>query len=345
MIESNKDRVLLAVEKALRCGVSFYCYRLPGGENLHFGVQTEEIATRKGFYVHPFSEGDAKSHFISQNLGVEEFLGSDYNDQSCQTETEIQESISKTDYLCRAEQCVSDLRAGTLSKVVLSRTIKGQFAGDSWSEVYKSLLNAYRDAFVFVYSSEVTGTWLGATPERFLSNRKGVVSTMALAGTRLAGTQGDWGAKEVEEQRFVADYIGGCFDKVGLKYSKSETYTRNAGNVEHLCNDFVGNVESQTQIDSLRAMMHPTPAIAGTPTDIAVSYINNIESHNRRYYGGYVGPVDENGEFDFFVNLRSLEFSGNDYCIYVGGGLTADSDAEKEWQETAEKAKTLQRFL
>ena len=91
--------------------------------------------------------------------------------------------------------------------------------------------------------------------------------------------------------------------------------------------------------------MHPTPAIAGTPTDIAVSYINNIESHNRRYYGGYVGPVDENGEFDFFVNLRSLEFSGNDYCIYVGGGLTADSDAEKEWQETAEKAKTLQRFL
>ena len=41
MIESNKDRVLLAVKKALRCGVSFYCYRLPGGEDLYFGVQNE----------------------------------------------------------------------------------------------------------------------------------------------------------------------------------------------------------------------------------------------------------------------------------------------------------------
>ena len=66
---------------------------------------------------------------------------------------------------------------------------------------------------------------------------------------------------------------------------------------------------------------------------------------NRRYYGGYIGPVDAWGNYDYFVNLRSMEFDSERYCIYVGSGLTADSDAEKEWQETVQKAKTLQRFL
>ena len=345
MCKSNNDIVLQAVEKALQCGASFFCYRLPGQEKLNFGVQIAENNSNRGFYICPFDENDTESYFISHNLDAEDFLKSECVGVVSHNIIEIQQSINKTDYLAQAEQCVEDLRLGKLTKVVLSRTIEGIYDRDSWFEVYKSLLSAYRDAFVFVFSSKKTGMWLGATPERFLSNNGGKLSTMALAGTRLAGVQYAWGKKEEEEQQFVADYIGRCFTEVGIKYTKSARYTRNAGNVEHLCNDFEGIAENKEKIDALRKKLHPTPAIAGTPTKNAVDYIRNIEQHNRRYYGGYIGPMEENGDFDFFVNLRSLEFSGNKYCIYVGGGLTADSDAEKEWQETAEKAKTLQRFL
>jgi isochorismate synthase len=317
---------------------------LPKSSSLCFGVQTNNYKTNKGFYIHPFYADDVDAHFISHNLDAEDFLKMDCENVTCEVVRKLQPSISETDYLIQAEQCVKDLRAGVLSKIVLSRTISGEYNG-SWMDVFKSLLNIYPDAMVFLFHSHKTGAWMGATPELFLSKNADVLYTMALAGTRLAGTQSDWGEKEIVEQRFVADYIGNCFHEVGVKYDISNTYTRNAGNVEHLCNDFQSGNATDEQISALRDKLHPTPAIAGTPSKDAVEYIRNIEKHSRRYYCGYVGPVSETGDFDFYVNLRSLEFLDNKYCLYVGGGLTAASVTLNEWQETAEKAKTLQRFL
>lgn len=345
MANSNNEIVLQAVERALLSDVDFYCYRLPNSEVLEFGVDTSEKHTNKGFCVYPFSEDDAEPCFITNCLDAECFLKTVVKEISTYSSHNIQLSTSKQDYLLHAERCIAELQSGKLSKVVLSRTIAGRYDGKSWCDVFKTLLSAYPGAFVFIFKSLKAGAWLGATPERFLSYNKGVLSTMALAGTRLAGTQGEWGNKELEEQKIVADYIQRYLDLAKIQFEKSETYTRNAGNVEHICTDFEGINVSDKQIYYLRKNLHPTPAIAGTPTNKAIEYIRNTELHSRRYYGGYIGPMAENGDFDFFVNLRSLEFRGSDYCLYVGGGLTADSDKEKEWQETAEKARTLQRFL
>lgn len=345
MANSNNEIVLQAVEKALLSDVDFYCYRLPNSEILEFGVDTSEKHTNKGFCVYPFTEDDAEPCFIKDCLDAECFLNTEIKEITTHSSRNIQLSTSKEDYLIHAEKFINELQAGHILKVVLSRIISGQYYGKSWCDVFKSLLSEYSRAFVFIFKSQKTGAWLGASPERFLSYNKGVLSTMALAGTRIAGTQGEWGEKELEEQKIVADYIQRYLDLAKIQFKKSDTYTRNAGNVEHICTDFEGINVSHKQIDYLRKHLHPTPAIAGTPTNKAVEYIRNTELHSRRYYGGYIGPMAENGDFDFFVNLRSLEFKGGDYSLYIGGGLTADSDKEKEWQETAEKARTLQRFL
>ena len=81
------------------------------------------------------------------------------------------------------------------------------------------------------------------------------------------------------------------------------------------------------------------------PVKAAVKMIGEVEGHSRRYYGGYIGPVEADGRFNLFVNLRSLEFDGERYCIYVGGGITANSIAEDEWQETCGKAALLQAAI
>ena len=347
MTDSSNENILLAVEKALNNGARFYCYRLPGGEDLDFGVQTCDLAINMGFCINPFVEGDIKPCFISRHKGALEYL-SEVSQECVNSHVNslpLQSSIEKDDYLSQAEKCVVDLKSGKLGKIVLSRTIASEKSGVSWAKVFKSLLDAYPNAFVFMYHTEETGYWLGATPEKLLCNHGGEVSTMALAGTRLAGTQSDWGEKEIVEQKIVADYIGECFKKAGIEYEMTATYTRNAGNIEHLCNDFKGQAKSKENIEALKLALHPTPAIAGVPCKEAVDYICEVEAHNRRCYGGYIGPVNENGDFDLFVNLRSIEFAGEKYCMYVGGGLTSSSNPEKEWQETAEKAKTLQRFL
>ncbi len=341
------DIVLQAVEKAINHRIHFFCYRMPGEEVLHFGAQIIEQHTPIGFYIHPFSEDlNTPKSYISAQFDAVKFLKiplSSLPHTNCRMI--MAETTPKDLYLSQASRCIADMQTGEFRKIVLSRIICNDYAIISWRNVFKNLLEKNPGAFVFVFHSEEAGFWMGASPEKYLSYHQDEVSTMALAGTRLVGVEGEWGDKEKEEQKIVADYICEKFDLSGLKYKKSETYTRNAGVVEHLCNDFAGVISSPTQVDKLRNYLHPTPAIAGVPCKEAVRYIKNLEEHNRRYYGGYIGPVDARGNFDFFVNLRSLEFDSERYCIYVGGGLTADSEPEKEWQETVHKAKTLQRFL
>lgn len=347
MANISNDIVLQAVEKAINHRIHFFCYRLPGDEKLNFGAQIIEQHTPIGFYIHPFTEDmNTPASYISAQFDAEKFLKiplSSLPHTNCRLV--MAETTDKMSYLSQANQCISDLKSGKFKKIVLSRTICNEYAIISWRKVFQNLLDKNPDAFVFVFHSEEAGFWMGASPERYLSYHGKEISTMALAGTRVSGSEGDWGEKEIEEQQIVADYICEQFDSVGIKYTQSEKYTRDAGIVEHLCNDFIGNINTPSQVDKLRNYLHPTPAIAGVPTKDVVKYLKNVEKHNRRYYGGYIGPVDAWGNYDYFVNLRSMEFDSERYCIYVGSGLTADSDAEKEWQETVQKAKTLQRFL
>ncbi len=344
---NDNNTILEAVEKAVNHKTHFYCYRLPGETQLHFGAQIIEQHTPIGFLVHPFTEdSNTPISYISAQFDAVKFLKLPFASLPTTNCRQISvESTTKEDYIKQAEQCISDLKAGTLKKIVLSRVIESEYSVISWKRVFCKLLENNPNAFVFIFHAEDAGCWIGASPEQYLSFHRNKLATMALAGTRLANTPGPWGDKEIEEQKIVADYIAEKLNTAKIEFSMSPLYTRNAGNVEHLCNDFDGRVNTPSQVDKIKSYLHPTPALAGLPSKESVKYIKNIENHNRRYYGGYIGPVDAWGNFDFFVNLRSLEFDSERYCVYTGGGLTVDSDPEKEWQETEHKARPLLNLL
>jgi isochorismate synthase len=143
----------------------------------------------------------------------------------------------------------------------------------------------------------------------------------------------------------VGDFISEKLQEIGAKFAKSETYNRRAGNVQHICNDFTADNLSSTQIEKLKRLLHPTPAISGLPQRDAVEYVMKHEGHKRLYYGGYIGPIYANGDFDFYVNLRSMMFDGSKCCIYSGGGLTAASNADDEWEETELKSRLLSEYV
>lgn len=342
---TNNEQILAAIEKAVKYKTHFFAYRLPDEQKMHFGAQIIEQRTSVGFFIHPFLESsDTPSCFISSQLDASKYLKMPLSALPKKVCKALNASTtSKEEYIAQVEKTIESIRSGQYSKIVLSRTIYNSVSYNekNWAELFLTLANENPSAFVFIFNTEDTGFWLGASPEKYLSYHEQTLSTVALAGTRLNGAEGEWADKEIQEQAVVAEYIATKFAEAQVEYEMSPRYTRKAGGVEHLCNDFSGKVSSPTRVDSMRNSIHPTPALAGIPTASAIKYICATEQHSRRYYGGYLGPFDSKGNFDLYVNLRSLEFDGTGYCLYAGGGITADSDPEQEWQETVHKSQTL----
>lgn len=332
-----------AINQAIEDGVRFFFYRLPDTDVFSFGVQTDDtFVSSTGFKIVPFVESCKTTvvkiyaeHSVDEYLRIGHIHGKFFQD-SCQ-----QTSTSYEDYIKSAEQTIRLFETGELRKMVLSRILVQSYQkGDiDWGTVVINLTQKYPHAFVFVFCSPETGAWLGASPELLGRYHDSIFSTMALAGTKPTG-KGEWTEKEEKEQDYVSSYISNIIKRYGFDYKMSEKYTRCAGNVEHLCNDFLVNVPDLRNAMALVNALHPTPALAGIPKESAIRHIQQIERHSRTFYGGYLGPFTTD-RFDFFVNLRSLSFSSNDYVLYIGGGLTIDSEPEKEWGETQQKAQTL----
>ena len=112
--------------------------------------------------------------------------------------------------------------------------------------------------------------------------------------------------------------------------------------------------------------MHPTPAVCGFPKQVAKDFILENENYDRAFYTGFLGELNlkqsktrntnrrnvENNAYavvktqsNFYVNLRCMQLQEAKALIYVGGGITKDSNPEKEWEETVNKTKTIGSIL
>ena len=96
----------------------------------------------------------------------------------------------------------------------------------------------------------------------------------------------------------------------------------------------------------LAEMLYPTPAVCGTPQDIAAKMILQTES-DRGFYAGAVGYTDASGDGEYMVAIRCAEVNGagNQARAWAGGGLVASSDPRSELDETTAKLRTISRAL
>ncbi len=227
-----------------------------------------------------------------------------------------------------------------IAKAIISRVVQHQHKVNP-ETTFKNMLQKYPGVFCYYISSEETGTWMGATPEKlFNKTEDGTIQIHSLAGTQPAENI-NWTEKEFEEQQLVTEYIANQLTENGYSdFSLSERETIIAGSVAHLRSTFT--ISSQKAgLNSLVELLHPTPAVCGTPKDKAVQLIKETEKHSRNYYTGFLGTLGKNLGDHLFVNLRCMELTSTGADLYVGGGITAASEPEKEWKETELKAKTL----
>lgn len=332
--------------------------------------------SESGFVFAPFSE-DENTYIIPSKDAEKIECQHEKSKKTDEDQAEVifkegnfpQRDRDQKDHENLVQKAVDRIKDGNLKKVVLSRKEITQVHDPDPLRIFQNLLDKYPSAFVYVWYHPDTGIWLGATPEILLKTERNRFTTMALAGTQLFENQSvvKWEQKEIEEQKFVADYILEKLEENGIEQVEtSDPYTLKAGNLLHICTDITGYFKKQDGLSAIIKSLHPTPAVCGLPKEKAREFILKNEPYDRGYYTGFLGELNiktqvqrsqrrnnqENQQFStifeatrLFVNLRCMKLANGDASIFVGGGITKDSMPAREWSETVNKAQTMKAVL
>ncbi|AYC29925.1 isochorismate synthase [Paenisporosarcina cavernae] len=266
------------------------------------------------------------------------------------------EEILRDSYLEAVTNTRNAIRRGQLNKAVIARklvlTMKEEvhvpsslyFLSKEQPESYEFGLENGDSAFV------------GATPERLVKVEDETVFTTCLAGSIKRGTNaledkhlGEEllaDQKNLEEHQYVVKMISDVFDElctdVKVPFGPKLMKTRD---IQHLYTPIEGKPDNTSSIFQFVEKLHPTPALGGAPTEEAVKLIRVEEKMNRGYYAAPVGWVDARGNGEFVVAIRSALLQGKNAYLYAGGGIVANSTAEKEYAETIVKFRPMLRAL
>ncbi|AIZ42532.1 chorismate-binding protein [Cellulophaga baltica] len=321
--------------------------------------------SKTGFVFAPF-DSDGKTILLQ----VDEKTVTEYIAKEVNSATGIFKSITEDQdqefHINLVQKGIDAIAQYGLRKVVLSRKIEVKTSKSAFT-LFKTLLDNYSNAFCYLWYHPKVGLWLGATPEILLRTENRQLKTMSLAGTNKAeGAQAPvWGAKELEEQQMVTDYIASSLKETVSKLTISETESVRAGNLWHLRTSVSGGL-SNYNLKEIIAALHPTPAVCGLPKKEAKAFILENENYTREFYTGFLGELNfkeenfrssnrrnrENQAYrtvknttSLYVNLRCMQLKDDKAWVYVGGGITQESDPEKEWEETVAKSNTMLKVV
>ena len=278
-------------------------------------------------------------------------------------------SKGKQQHIGLVEKGIEAIKNNTFQKVVLSRQEAVDLSEFNLIQLFEKLLNSYPLAFVYCWYHPKIGLWLGATPETLMKIEGTQFSMMALAGTQEYKGSLDvvWEDKEKEEQQIVTDFIVENLKASVENINTSEVETVKAGNLLHLRTMITATFKvGKFNLKEVISALHPTPAVCGLPKLAAKDFIMEQEKYNREFYTGYLGELNfessrnprsskrniENRAYSItkkstqlYVNLRCMQIKNHKALIYVGGGITRISNAEKEWEETVSKSKVIKNIL
>lgn len=237
------------------------------------------------------------------------------------------------------------IAAGEVSKVVLARDLTGSVpAGADLRRLVRALTTGYPDVWTYAVDGII-----GASPETLVTVSGGTITARVLAGTapRGADADGDTEAsvalsasgKDQDEHRFAVESVLRTLRPHTSALTASEQpFALKLPNVWHLATDVEGIVAEGVSALDLVGVLHPTAAVAGTPTSAALDVIRRIEPFDRGRYAGPVGWIDASGDGEWAIALRSAQFGeAGRISAHAGAGIVPGSDPEAELLETRMK--------
>ena len=191
-----------------------------------------------------------------------------------------------------------------------------------------------------------------ASPERFLKLTDGHVETRPIKGTRKRGEtekedlrlrkELENSEKDKSELLMIVDLERNDLNKNLQKWQRESNWLftiEEYATVFHLVSGIEGDLADEKNFADLLMATFPGGSITGAPKYRAMEVIDELEHGKRNLYTGSIGYLSLDGNCDFNIVIRTVLHVDGHYHLGVGGGITAESETEFEYEETLQKAK------
>ncbi|WP_329549533.1 isochorismate synthase [Streptomyces sp. NBC_01356] len=248
---------------------------------------------------------------------------------------------------------VGRMRAGEFDKVVLARTLELTSPHEpDLPAMLRRLARRDPAGYTFAVPSGPGRTLIGASPELLVARRGGLLTANPLAGSaqrspdlaedvRRAAALLE-SPKDLHEHAVVVAAVREALAPfcTRLEVPERPTLVRTAA-MWHLSTTVTGELaDPAVSALDLASALHPTPAVCGTPTEVARAVIAELEPFDRGPYTGMVGWQDADGDGEWVVTIRCAEAEGRSLRLFAGAGVVAASSPEAETAETGAKFRT-----
>jgi menaquinone-specific isochorismate synthase len=250
-------------------------------------------------------------------------------------------SQSGSAFLKSVETALKAIAAGTIEKVVLARDLVLPIDGEpDLGAALTRLHERYPECWTYK-----VGNVFGATPEILLRARNGEVSARVLAGTAARGTDPDvdvaiadglsHSLKNKHEHDFAVQSLVRELSPFcsSVDYQK-EPFSLVLPDLWHLATDVTGKLLPYITLFDVIEKLHPTAAVAGTPTEAATQLLEELEPFDRGGYAGPVGWLSSNGSGEIAIALRGGVIEEKQIRAIAGSGIVSESIPEAELVET-----------
>lgn len=248
------------------------------------------------------------------------------------------------------------IQAGDCYQVNLAQRFEAPAQGDPWAAYLQ--LRRISPAPYAAYLNMPDAQILSASPERFLQVRQGLVETRPIKGTRPRADDPQQdrrnaeallaSAKDRAENVMIVDLLRNDIGKscaIGSVTATRLFELESFANVHHLVSTVSGTLApGYDAIDLLRGCF-PGGSITGAPKLRAMQIIEELEPHRRGVYCGAIGYIGFDGSMDTNIAIRTAVYSAGRIRFWAGGGLVADSEADKEYRETLDKASNMLQLM
>ena len=261
-------------------------------------------------------------------------------------------NVTRADYLEMIGKAKSNISEGEIYQVVLSQRFRMTIGCDPF-QVYRALRRVNPSPYMyFLRDGEMA--LAGASPEMLVRVEGRRVQTHPIAGTRPRG--GDAAADAAQEDELRADPkeraehvmlvdlgrndLGRVCAPGSVEVTELMTVQK-FSHVMHLVSRITGTLaEGRDAFDALKAAF-PAGTVSGAPKVRAMEIIDTLEPEPRGAYAGVVCYVDHSGDLDSCITIRTMLARGRTAWVQAGGGIVADSDPEREYEETLSKARAV----
>jgi menaquinone-specific isochorismate synthase len=232
-------------------------------------------------------------------------------------------------------------------KLVLARKTDFHFK-DSLSPwiILRRLMKVAPHSYLFGFQFSAGKAFVGASPERLYRRAGKAIRTEAIAGTRRRGQnpredtelKKDLVAsvKDLREHQYVMEYVENILKENTVSFHCDDTEVLSLQNGHHLITRFQAELKAGIQDELLIRRLHPTPAVGGSPKEVALPEIRHLEVFSRGWYAGPVGYVGLDAT-EMVVAIRSALVQGKALSVFAGAGIIEGSIPKLEWEEVEHK--------